>query len=268
MKPLIVVAAVTALGAVVATIAVGVSLREETVVKDPYEHGLHHDAERQARERLGWRARFEPADLRPGGSTLGFSLVDKAGAPVEGAAVRVAVTRPAAPGDERQGTAEPLGGGRYRAPVGFAAPGFWDVRLDASRAADQVGLTQQVRVEAGEGPPCDLSASPCQAPAGDLLVTLDLGRSLATQRELPISVTVTRGGAPLEGAAVEVAFAMKEMNMGENRVALAPAGPGRHTGTGVLVRCHSGRTDWSATVTVRPAQGAPVSAAFGFRVSG
>jgi hypothetical protein len=81
-------------------------------------------------------------------------------------------------------------------------------------------------------------------------------------------VAVSRGGAPLEGAVVEVSFAMKEMNMGENRVTLAAAGGGRHVGKGVLVRCHSGSRAWIATVTVRPAGGAPVSAAFPFQVSG
>ena len=227
MKPLIVVASIAALGAVVATISIGVSLREETVVKDPYEHGLAHDAERKARARLGWQARFEAADLKPGGAELRFALVDRGGAPVEGAEVRVALTRPARPGDERQGTARHLGGGRYLAPVGFAAPGFWDVRLDATRAGDAVGLTQQVRVEAGEGAPCDLAAAPCQAPAGELQVTLDLGRvPRHACRTCPSRSPSPRGGAPLDGAVVEVSFAMKEMNMGENRVTLSAGRPG------------------------------------------
>ncbi len=268
MKPLIVVAALTALGAVVATIAIGANLMEQTTVKDPYEHGLRYDHDRAVRSRLGWMARFDAATLRPGGAELGFTLVDRSGAPVEGASVKVAVTRPAGPGDERQGSARPLGGGRYLAPVGFAAPGFWDVRLDATRGDDAVGLTQQVRIEASEGTPCDLAAAPCQAPAGGLQVTLDLGRALATMKELPVTVTVTRGGAPLEGAVVEISFAMKEMNMGENRVILSAAGPGRHAGKGVLVRCQSGSKAWIATVTVRPSGGAPVSAAFPFQVSG
>ena len=268
MKPLIVFASLAALGAVAVTIAVGVSLKEETVVKDPYEHGLRYDHDRAVRSRLGWQARFDAATLRPGGAELGFTLVDRVGAPVEGAEVKVAVTRPAGPGDERQGSARALGGGRYLAPVGFAAPGFWDVRLDATRGADAVGLTQQVRVEANQGAPCDLAAAPCLAPAGGLVVTLDLGRKLATMQYLPITVTVARGGAPLDGAVVEVSFAMKEMNMGENRVVLTVAGPGRHAGTGVLVRCSSGSKAWVATVTVRPPGSAPVSAAFPFQVSG
>jgi nitrogen fixation protein FixH len=268
MKPLIIVAALTALGAVVATIAIGANLMEQTIVKDPYEHGLRYDHDRAVRSRLGWQARFDAATLRPGGAELGFTLIDRSGAPVEGASVKVAVTRPAGPGDERQGSALPLGGGRYLAPVGFAAPGFWDVRLDASRGEEAVGLTQQVRIEAGEGAPCDLAAAPCQSPAGNLQVTLDLGRALVTLKELPVTVTVTRGGAPLEGAVVEISFAMKEMNMGENRVTLSAAGPGRHAGKGVLVRCSSGSKAWIATVTVRPAGGAPVAAAFPFQVSG
>ena len=269
MKPLIAVASLAALGAVAATIAVGTSLREETVVKDPYEHGIHHDQERKARERLGWQARFDAADLRTGGSGLTFTLVDRAGAPVEGAVLKLAVTRPAGPGDERQGAAVALGGGRYRAPVGFAAPGFWDVRLDATRGPDTVGLTQQVRIEAGEGAPCDLAAAPCRAAAGALEVTLDLGRSLSTMQELPITVVVTRDGAPLQGAAVEVSFAMKEMNMGENRVALhrrrrrAPrrqgrAGPLPQRQQGLDRHRHRPPRRWRAAVGRLPVLGHPV----------
>jgi hypothetical protein len=78
-------------------------------------------------------------------------------------------------------------------------------------------------------------------------------------------VEVRRGGAPLDGAVVEVSFAMRDMKMGENRVALEPAGGGRYRGGAVLVRCASGRLDWVATVTVRPPGGAPQSASFHFR---
>ena len=87
-------------------------------------------------------------------------------------------------------------------------------------------------------------------------------------KELPITVTVSPRRRPARRrGAVEVSFAMTEMNMGENRIALAAAGAGRYAGKGVLVRCHSGRRDWIATVMVRPAGGEPVSAAFPFTVS-
>jgi nitrogen fixation protein FixH len=269
MKAFIAAVTVTVLALIVGTIWLGAHLMEPTVVKDPYEHGLHHDQERHDRERLGWHARFDPASLRAGGAAVGFQLLDGQGAPLDGAAIEVALTRPAGGGEPRAGRARALGQGRYQLDAGFAAPGFWDVRLDVARGAEVAGLVQQVRVEATAAGPaaCDLAAAPCTAEAGGLQVTLDLGRTLATMKELPASVTVRRGGAPVDGAAVEVAFAMKDMNMGENRVALSAAGPGRFTGTAILVRCVSGKRDWIASVTVRLPGAAPASVQLPFAVA-
>jgi hypothetical protein len=84
--------------------------------------------------------------------------------------------------------------------------------------------------------------------------------------ELPALVELRRAGAPVEGAAVELAFAMRDMNMGENRLALVAAGPGRHEGKAVLVRCHSGSRAWIASVTVRVPGAAPLSVQFPFTV--
>jgi nitrogen fixation protein FixH len=248
------------------TIYVGGQVAEPTVITDPYEHGLRYDHDRALRARLGFRAVVDPAGLRPGGEALGFTLVDRDGRPVEGAMVQVAVTRPAGGGGDRRGEARALGDGRYLAPVGFAGPGFWDVRLDVKRGGDVVGLVQQVRVEAASAGPCDLAAAPCATEAGGLAIALDLGRALVTMKDLPIGVEVRRAGAPVEGAVVEVAFAMKDMNMGENRVALLAAGPGRYAGKGVLVRCGSGRKDWIASVTVRVPGLAPASVQVPFAV--
>ena len=47
MKILITVIAVLVLGAVGATIWVGTRTYERTVVADPYESGIHHDADRR-----------------------------------------------------------------------------------------------------------------------------------------------------------------------------------------------------------------------------
>jgi len=264
VKLLLALVTVLGLATVVATLWIGWQVMEPKVVDDPYQHGLHYDAERSARARLGWQARFERDALRPAAAPLRFTLVDKAGAPVDGAAVRVTVRRTAGGGEERRGEARALGAGRYAVELAIPEPGFWDVRLDVRRGADEVGLVQQVRVEGAAAPTCDLAAAPCRAEAGPLEVTLDLGRSLKLMQDLPVAVEVRRGGAPLEGAEVEVAFAMRDMNMGENRVALAPAGPGRYRGAGVLVRCSSGRKDWVATVTVRAPGAAPASARFEF----
>lgn len=252
------------LGSVAATIWIGASLSEAQVADASHEHGLRYDRDRALAAPLGLRAAFEAASLAPGGAALDFALRDKAGAPVEGAAIRVTLLRPAGGGEPRSAEAAALGGGRYRAPVGFEAPGFWDVRLDVRLAGQAVGLVQQVRVEGATAGACQLLAGPCRATAGTLEVSLDLGRSLRLMQDLPVVVEVRRAGAPLDGAAVEVSFAMQEMNMGENRVALAPLGQGRYRGAAVLVRCSSGKLGWVATVTVRRPGAAPESAAFPF----
>jgi nitrogen fixation protein FixH len=99
---------------------------------------------------------------------------------------------------------------------------------------------------------CDLGARPCTFGLGDLELTAELGpRPLAPMRALDVSVALRSAGVPLDGAEVTVSFAMPGMHMGENAVALAPAGAGRYAGTAVLVRCPSGRRDWIATVSVR-----------------
>jgi hypothetical protein len=71
--------------------------------------------------------------------------------------------------------------------------------------------------------------------------------------ELWLSARLTRGGAPLDGAELQVSFAMVDMSMGENTVRLAGAGDGRYLGKVVLVRCESGRREWRATFKVREA---------------
>jgi nitrogen fixation protein FixH len=264
MKWVLAVVSLLGLATVVATVWIGTVVMEPKVVDDPYERGLRYDQERAARAQLGWQARFDRAGLRPAAPPLAFALVDQAGAPVEGAAIEVVVRRASGGGDDRRGEARALGGGRYAVDLAFPEPGFWDVRLDARRGRDQVGLVQQVRVEGTAAPACDLAAGPCPARAGPLEVTLDLGRSLRLMQDLPVAVAVRRAGAPVDGASVEVAFAMRDMNMGENRVALSPAGAGQYRGAGVLVRCASGRRDWVATVTVRAPGAAPESARFEF----
>ena len=46
-----------------------------------------------------------------------------------------------------------------------------------------------------------------------------------------------------------VDLSMSGMEMGRNRVDLSRGTDGRYRGTGVVVRCPGGRTDWEATVT-------------------
>lgn len=118
---------------------------------------------------------------------------------------------------------------------------------------------------------CDLQAGPCTLPIGSgLLVTLDVSpRPIRAQATLVFAVEARRGPDPAAGYAAEISLQMPGMYMGENRTVLIPAGPGRHRGTGTVVRCGSGRRDWVAEVLLRPhdPSAPPLRAAFPFAVA-
>lgn len=114
----------------------------------------------------------------------------------------------------------------------------------------------------GSAPACDLGSTACaRALPGGGTVRVELApRPLATMKELAVLVDVDLGpGAPRD-ASVSVSFSMPGMAMGENRSRLAHTGPGRFEGKAVLVRCPSGRREWTADVEVA-APGAPVRSA-------
>ena len=256
----IVVAAgcLAALGAIAASVWIGASVREDTVVAHPYEDGLRQDAERHARAAVGLAVAI-PAVPDAGTSPLAFELRDRTGGPVDDATVAVEVSRPATSRGERSAAARSLGGGRWTADVAFPEPGPWDVRFDVVRGKDRVRLERRVGVRAR----CDLGSGPCTARLDDgAEVTLDLApRPIRTMQELAVRADVKWPSRPALAAVstaspveVAVAFSMVDMDMGPNRVVLAPAIGGsaaRLEGTAVLVRCPSGRREWLAEVTVQ-----------------
>lgn len=116
-------------------------------------------------------------------------------------------------------------------------------------------------------PACDLGASPCAGVlAGGGTVRVELApRPLATMKELAVRVDLGADAPP--DARVSVSFSMPGMAMGENRSRLARTGPGRFEGKAVLVRCPSGRREWTAEVEVAPPGAAARSARFPLAVA-
>jgi nitrogen fixation protein FixH len=286
LKPLLILAAVAALGAVGLAVYVGTLVREDTVVARPYEESLSYDADRHAREALGWSAALERVPPAGANGRLVLRLRERGGGPLDGAAVAIVASRPQTGRGQLHFAARAAGDGRYEADADFPSPGPWDVRAEIQRGKDHARLTLQAQVPPpgaapaagasaasppGPGPdasgPCDLTATPCTAAlAGGGSITLDLApRPVRSMRDLEVRAAVR--GEGLEGAAVKVAFEMKGMVMFPAEAALAPAAaPGAFAGKATLVRCASGRKDWVVRVQVTPAGGRARTAELGFRV--
>ena len=156
-------------------------------------------------------------------------------------------------------------GARAREETVVERPYEEGLRYDEDRRARLRGHDHGRAHERAE--PCDLAAGPCTTALGDLTLVAEIGpRPLATLRLLRVTVELRRDGAPIDGAAATVSFAMPGMDMGENEVALAPAGAGRYVGSAVLVRCPSGRRGWTAAFEVRTGGGAVQRAELALRL--
>jgi hypothetical protein len=194
---------VVGLGSVAATIWIGSTVKEETVVANPYETGLRYDEERRAR-------------------AAAAGLGDTAALPAQSAHGR----GPAPPSARPEQPVRPERSGAERAAESRDAP-----------RGDELTLT----------------------------ISPDPPRALS---ELTFTVGVRRDGAAVEGAEVSIDLQMPGMYMGENRIALAPAGGGLYRGTGTVVRCPSGKRRWEAAITARrPGGGAPLARTFSFEVA-
>ena len=102
-------------------------------------------------------------------------------------------------------------------------------------------------------PSCDLRAGACAvrfAGGGSVRFAIE-PQSIPVVT--PLRLAVDTSG--LDVRAVEVDFAGVDMNMGYNRAALEPAGPGVYAGQGTLPVCVRARMEWEARVLVHTAEG-------------
>ena len=94
---------------------------------------------------------------------------------------------------------------------------------------------------------------PCTKRLPGGMVSLDIApKPVKAMRDLTFTVALS-GLKPSADPFIDLG--MPGMVMGPNRVLLRPAGDGTYQGTGVIVRCPSGRLTWKATVTI-PDKGA------------
>jgi len=95
---------------------------------------------------------------------------------------------------------------------------------------------------------CAIQRGPCTKSFAAGTLTLDITpKPVKAMDDLTFTVTFS-GVRPAHDPVIDLA--MPGMIMGPNRVVLKQAGDTTYQGTGVIVRCPSGRQTWKATVTV------------------
>jgi len=154
-------------------------------------------------------------------------------------------------------------GHRFAEPTVVADPYEAGLAYDQARHAHE---HDAAAVGPREPPRCEPGRAPCAQRVSGATLTLAVSPRPVAMKDLVFEVT-----APAEVAGAgpaRIALAMPGMFMGDQRVALQPAGPGRWSGKGVLVRCPSGKRGWTAAVELPAAEGrAPLRATFAFEAT-
>lgn len=95
---------------------------------------------------------------------------------------------------------------------------------------------------------CDVHHGTCTQNLRDTDVILDINpKPVKAMKDLNFTITLT-GKQPVSAPYIDLG--MPGMKMGPNRVALKSIGKGVYTGSGIIVRCPSGKRIWEAAVTV------------------
>ncbi len=217
---------------------------EGLVDRNYYESASNEFAERELENREGFVVRV-PDRYRAGENRF-WAAVATTGGPLRGARVTLAAMRASGTRYDREYTLREAAPGRYEGAVNLPFPGQWMLSLAVDAGTIHARRLYTVVALQGEASPA--ADRVLRADAGGQEVLLSIApwppRSM---RELDFSVSLpgyAGTGLPY------IDLSMHGMNMGRNRVALSRGADGAFRGTGVFVRCTSGRKDWEAHVTV------------------
>jgi hypothetical protein len=95
---------------------------------------------------------------------------------------------------------------------------------------------------------CDAHNGVCTQSSGNLTVSLEISpRPVKAMQDLIFKVSL-KGAVPAKPLHIDLG--MPAMKMGPNQVVLEPTGTGTYEGSGVIVRCPSGKRTWFANVVV------------------
>ncbi|UCD90462.1 MAG: hypothetical protein JSW04_03200 [Desulfobacterales bacterium] len=95
---------------------------------------------------------------------------------------------------------------------------------------------------------CDVHHGSCIQTLSNIQVTFEINpKPVKAMMELNFKITL-KGKQP--EASPYIDLGMPGMEMGPNRVSLQPMGKGTYQGTGIIVRCPSGKKIWIAKITL------------------
>jgi len=138
----------------VAFIVTAIVTNPGLVDKDYYEKGRDLEKEfitlQQTRSRLGWQMKLEavsrPMINQPARYT--FSVVDRAGVPVDGDRALVRAYRPSDAASDFEMEMQEIAPGIYSAEITFPLKGIWDLTAILHKGEDALKVSRRISVQA------------------------------------------------------------------------------------------------------------------------
>lgn len=233
------------------TLYLGSRHDEGLVDREYYETASRAFAERELEEREGFTVRV-PDRYRVGENRFAAEIATKGG-PLRDARVAVTAMRPGGTAQDRRVVLRDAAPGRYEGTVLLPSAGQWMLSLAVDAGEFRARRLWTVAASPGEAPSSPDNVLRGSAGDQDVLLSVTPWPPRA-MRNLVFAVTLPKYPG---GEAPHIDLSMRGMDMGWNRVPLARQADGTYRGTGVFVRCPSGRDDWEAEVTV-PGKGKAV----------
>jgi len=147
MKYAFALAVLSGLGAVVGTVWIGGLVAEPTVVERPYESALAWDDDKHAHESAGWQATLVGGRWQTPRVDLEIALRDNANAPLRGADIKVALSRPGGAAEPPWVNATATPSGTFVAPLQVSETGGWEAHIEVALGNQRLRFRRQLVVE-------------------------------------------------------------------------------------------------------------------------
>ncbi len=124
------------------------------VDKNYYEKGRDLEREintlRETRQRLGWKMQLDMAQKPRVNQAIRYTLsvVDKAGAPVDGERAVIQAYRPSDAASDFDTEMEKIAPGTYSVKLSFPLKGIWDIAATLHNGEDTLQITRRISVKA------------------------------------------------------------------------------------------------------------------------